>query len=141
MLPLLLILMSLSFIYVRFVSTPALAGILFCDKPAMMVIVLFAAYRIGSHAFKSKVLWAIAFASFLTIVVFSMPFPLIIASAVLVDYLGNQYLPSLFSSAGGHQSVDKGYDKALIDDVTPTFTHTHFSWRGLAQFLLLSMVL
>ena len=49
-LPSLLILMTLSYIYMRFGSTPAVAGVMYGIKPAVVAIVLFAAYRIGSRA-------------------------------------------------------------------------------------------
>ena len=72
-LPSLLILMILSYIYMRFGSTPAVAGVLYGIKPAVVAIVLFAAYRIGSRALKNKALWVIAFASFLAIALLQLP--------------------------------------------------------------------
>lgn len=140
-LPSLLILMVLSYIYVRFGSTPAVAGVLYGIKPAVVAIVLFAAYRIGSRALKNKALWVIALASFLAITLLSLPFPLIVISAALIGYLGNRYAPTLFSGSGTHKSVDKHFGKAVIDDDTPTPAHAHFSWRGLVKFLVIGVMI
>ena len=139
-LPSLLILMILSYIYMRFGSTPAVAGVLYGIKPAVVAIVLFAAYRIGSRTLKSKALWVIAFASFLAITLLQLPFPLIVISAALIGYLGNHYAPKIFSGSGAHKGIDKYFGKAVIDDDTPTPAHAHFSWRGLVKFLIIGIV-
>ena len=139
-LPSLLILMALSAIYMRFGSTPAVAGVLYGIKPAVVAIVLFAAYRIGSRALKNKALWAITTASFLAITVLKLPFPLIVGLAALIGYLGNRFAPTLFAN-GGHKAADKSFGKAVIDDDTPTPTHAHFSWHSLVKFLLIGMAI
>ena len=140
-LPSLIILMVLSYIYMRFGSTPAVAGVLYGIKPAVVAIVLFAAYRIGSRALKNKALWVVAFASFLAITLLRLPFPLIVISAALIGYLGNRYAPTLFSGSGTHQGVDKHFGKAVIDDDTPTPAHAHFSWSGLVKFLVIGVMI
>ena len=140
-LPSLLILMILSYIYMRFGSTPAVAGVLYGIKPAVVAIVLFAAYRIGSRALKNKALWIISFTSFLAITLLQLPFPLIVISAALIGYLGNHYAPRLFSGSGTHKGVDKHFGKAVIDDDSPTPAHAHFSWRGLVKFLVIGIMI
>ena len=59
-LPSLLILIGLSWIYLAFGHLPAVAGVLYGIKPAVTAIVLFAAYRIGSRALKNWLLWTMA---------------------------------------------------------------------------------
>ena len=140
-LPSLLILMALSAIYMRFGSAPVVAGVLYGIKPAVVAIVLFAAYRIGSRALKNKALWAIAIASFGAITVLKLPFPLIIGLAALIGYLGNRFAPILFASGGGHKTANKNFGKAVIDDDTPTPAHAHFSLRSLVKFLLIGMAI
>ncbi len=140
-LPSLLILMVLSYIYMRFGSTPAVAGVLYGVKPAVVAIVLFAAYRIGSRTLKNKALWVIAFASFLAITLFGLSFPLIVISAALIGYLGNRYAPKLFSGSGTHKGLDKHFGKSVIDDDTPTPAHAHFSWHGLVKFLVIGVMI
>ena len=63
-LPSLGILIGLTWIYLAFGDLPVVEGILFGIKPAVTAIVVFAAWRIGSRALKSGVLWAIAAAAF-----------------------------------------------------------------------------
>jgi len=77
-LPSLVLLILLSWIYAAFGNVPAVAGILYGIKPAVTAIVVFAAYRIGSRALKNGVLWAIAAAAFIAIFALRVPFPLIV---------------------------------------------------------------
>lgn len=132
-LPSLFILIALSYIYLRFGQQPVVAGILYGIKPAVVAIVLFAAYRIGSRALKNKWLWMISLASFVAIVVFRLPFPFIVLFAALIGYVGSRYSPNTFNVGGGHQSSHKTYGKAVIDDDTPTPDHAKFNFRHLLK--------
>ncbi len=140
-LPSLLILMVLSYIYMRFGSTPAVAGVLYGIKPAVVAIVIFAAYRIGSRALKNKALWAIATASFFAITLLKLPFPLIIIAAALIGYLGHRFVPVFFAGGAGHKSDNKHYGKAVIDDDTPIPAHAYFSWDGFVKFLAIGITI
>ena len=51
-LPSLLLLILLSWVYLSYGHLPIIAGVLYGIKPAVTAIVLFAAYRIGSRALK-----------------------------------------------------------------------------------------
>src|SRR3954464_12745046 len=59
-LPSLVLLIALSWIYVRFGNVPAIAAVLYGVKPAVVAIVLAAAWRIGSRVLHHAALWAIA---------------------------------------------------------------------------------
>ena len=144
-LPSLLILILLSAIYMRYGNTPVVAGVLYGIKPAVVAIVLFAAYRIGSRALKNKALWAIAFASFCAITLLKLPFPVIIIAAAVIGYLGNGFAPNIFSDKNDHKNSQKTQSKfsgkAVIDDDTPTPAHAHFSWRSFFKFLLIGIAI
>ena len=56
-LPSLLILAALTWIYLVFGNLPLVAGVFYGIKPAVTAIVLFAAWRIGSRALKNAILW------------------------------------------------------------------------------------
>src|SRR3954462_11640960 len=56
-LPSLVLLIALSWIYMAYGQVPAIAGLLYGIKPAVTAIVVFAAYRIGSRALRNAVLW------------------------------------------------------------------------------------
>ena len=140
-LPSLLILIGLSYVYTRYGDVPAVAGVLYGIKPAVVAIVLFAAYRIGARALTNRVLWSIAIASFVAITVIKMPFPWIILAAALVGALVNHFYPTLFASKNSHLANQKYYGKAVIDDDTPTPLHAKFSWQKLLQFLAMGIVI
>ncbi len=135
-LPSLLILIALSWVYIAFGDVPWVAGLFFGIKPAVTAIVVQAAHRIGSRALKNNVLWAIAAASFVAIFAFDVPFPLIIGTAAAVGYVGGRLSPHLFETGGGHGTSHASYGPALIDDHTPPPAHTRFSFKGLARVLL-----
>jgi chromate transporter len=125
-LPSLLILVALSWVYVTYGETPLVAGAFYGIKPAVTAIVLQAAHRIGSRALKNGALWAIAAAAFLAIFALDVPFPAIVGAAALVGALGGRLTPARFHAGGGHGAVAKSYGPALIDDGTPVPPHARF---------------
>lgn len=140
-LPSLIILILLSYIYMRFGDMPVVAGVLYGIKPAVVAIVLFAAYRIGSRALKNKALWAIAIASFFAISVFKLPFPLIILSAAAIGFLINHYHPNYFTDKNSHADRIKNYGSAIIDDETPTPAHAKFNLKIFVKFIAIGIAI
>lgn len=134
-LPSLLILIALSWIYVTFGNLPLVAGVLYGIKPAVVAIVLAAAWRIGSRTLKNRWLIAIAVAAFFAIAVARLPFPLIVITAALVGTLGCRFIPDRFSNGVKHAAAHAtSFGPALIDDDTPTPHHARFSWARLAAY-------
>lgn len=127
-LPSFFILVGLAWIYMAYGSIPAVAGVLYGIKPAVVAIVLFAAYRIGSRTLKNKVLWSIAALAFLAIFALNLPFPLIVLSAAVIGYFGGRDHPEYFKAGGGHSAAKADYGPAIIDDETPTPPHAIFTW-------------
>ena len=66
-LPSLLLFIVLSWLYVSFGDLPVVAGILFGIKPAIVAIVLSAAWRMGSRTLKNRWLIGIAVLAFISI--------------------------------------------------------------------------
>jgi len=130
-LPSLAILILLSWIYMAFGNLPAVAGVLYGIKPAVVAIVVFAAYRIGSRTLKNAVLWSLAVLAFLAISVFAAPFPAIVLVAALLGALGGRFAPRFFQTAGGHDHPDKNFGTAIIDDHMPPPDHARLSWPRL----------
>lgn len=120
--------MGLAWIYMAYGSVPAVAGALYGIKPAVVAIVLFAAYRIGSRTLKNNVLWAIAALAFLAIFALNIPFPMIVLGAGLIGYFGGRFHPEYFKAGGGHGAAKADYGPAIIDDETPTPAHAIFRW-------------
>jgi chromate transporter len=133
-LPSLLILIALTWIYMVFGTVPAIAGLFYGIKPAVTAVVLIAAWRIGSRALRNAVLWAISAGAFVAIFVFDVPFPAIVIGAGLLGSLGGRFVPQKFVT-GGHDGAQKRYGTALIDDDTPTPTHALFRWRSFVSVL------
>ncbi len=125
-LPSLFILIGLSWLYMAFGTVPAVAGLLYGIKPAVVAIVLAAAWRIGSRALKHPALWAISVAAFVAIYALKVPFPYIVIGALLVGAAGGKFAPRVFAMGGGHGGADKGYGPALIDDHTPVPGHARY---------------
>jgi chromate transporter len=140
-LPSLVILIALSWIYLRYGDVPAVAGILYGIKPAVTAIVLAAAWRIGSRALGHPLLWTIAVAAFVAIFAFNVPFPIIVLAAAAAGWLGARWVPSAFDGSGHSAGGATAHGRALIDDDTPRPAHTHWSTvhalRVLVVFLLL----
>ncbi|MDE2093578.1 MAG: chromate efflux transporter [Burkholderiales bacterium] len=140
-LPSLLLLIGLSWVYVAFGQVPLVAGVFFGLKPAVVALVVHAVHRIGSRALKNRWLWAIAAAAFVAIFGFDMPFPAIVIAAALIGHFGGKWAPQYFALGGGHGAAASGYGPALIDDDTPTPAHALFSRARLARVLVFGFAL
>lgn len=148
-LPSLLILIGLSWVYVVYGQLSWFAGLLYGIKSAVVALVLQAVFRIGRKTLRSPgkapLLWAIAVSSFVALSVLSVPFPAIVLMAALVGWLGSRRVPDQFiRGAGVHPAVAPiGVDRqaAVIDDQTPTPAHARFSRQRLLRVLLTGLTL
>lgn len=95
-LPSVLILWLLSFIYAVHGSVPWVAAIFQGLKAAVIAIVFAALLKIGRKTLKNPVMWLIALLSFVALFAFNLPFPLIIISAAVIGFLGGKFAPTLF---------------------------------------------
>jgi chromate transporter len=127
-LPSLLILILLSWIYLQFGNNPIIAATFFGIKPAVTAIVLVAVIRIAKRSIHHRILAWVAFFSFVAIFVFDLPFPLIIVSAALLGFWLGQRKPEIFNHAHQSDHAAKGgsNEKAIIDDLTPPPPHARF---------------
>ncbi|SFG58468.1 chromate transporter [Duganella sp. CF458] len=135
-LPSLLLLIGLSWAYLAYGSLPAVAGILYGMKPAVVAIVLAAAWRIGQRTLRNRPLMAIALLAFIAISFIKLPFPAIVATAALLGWAGGRLRPDLFTlsaAAHGPAALQGAHGPALIDDDTPPPPHARFTWAGLAR--------
>ncbi len=140
-LPSLAILIARSWLYMAYGDVPAVAGILYGIKPAVVAIVLHAAWRIGSRALRRPTLWAIATAAFVAIFAFKAPFPAIVLAAGALGFVGGRVAPKEFAVGGAHAAEDRAHASAVIDDDTPTPLHARFRPYNLALVVGVSLVL
>ena len=97
--------MALSWIYVLFGEVGIISALFFGLKAAILAIVLQAVVRVGRRALKNDSTRAIAALSFIAIFAFDAPFPLIVLAAALVWFLGARAGLKAFAPGGGHGSV------------------------------------
>jgi chromate transporter len=140
-LPSLVLMIGLSWIYLTWGHTPLVAGLFLGIKPAVTAIVIQAAWRLGTRTLKNPALIALALLAFVAIAIVRLPFPVVMISAALVGALGARVRPAWF--AGGGHAAGKGTAKvaALIDDDTPPPAHARFSAGGLVRVAGAGLVL
>jgi chromate transporter len=131
-LPAFVLLSVLAGIYLNFGDVPQVAGIFHAIKPAVVAVVLFAAWRIGAKSIKNEALLGIAALAFIGIFFFAIDFPWIVLAAAVLGAIGGKLMPAKFKGGGGHGASSKAYGPAIIDDDTPPPAHARFSWTKLA---------
>jgi chromate transporter len=94
--------MALSWIYAMFGNVGAVQALFFGLKAAVLAIVLEAVVRVGKRALKNNVMIALAAAAFIALFFFHVPFPAIILAAGVIGYAGGRAGLAAFLSAGGH---------------------------------------
>jgi chromate transporter len=140
-LPSLLILIGLSWGYLAFGELPAVAAVLYGIKPAVTAIVLAAAWRIGRRTLHNPLLQTLAVVALVAIAALDAPFPLIIATAALIGWLGGRYRPAWFAPGTSHGGSGAHGGPAVIDDDTPTPEHARLHWPRLALVALAGSLL
>ena len=140
-LPSLVLLIALSWLYMAFGEQPLVAGIFYGIKPAVAAIVLHALHRIAGKSLGNPrfatVPWVIAAISFVAVWALELPFPLVVLAAILAGVVLARVAPYSLSGGSRHSPVKPGIGQvALIDDDTPTPPHALFSRSRLATVLL-----
>jgi chromate transporter len=144
-LPSLVLLIALSWVYVAWGDVAIVSGVLYGIKPAVTAIVAFAAWRIGRRALHSAPLAAIALAAFLALFVFDLPYPLIVIGAGVSGWIGSRVAPHAFGGAPAHTAAAAAPAiEAIVGDHSPLPAWARFRWRwalailaaGIAAWLL-----
>ncbi|HEY5706999.1 MAG TPA: chromate efflux transporter [Terrimicrobiaceae bacterium] len=123
-LPSAVILWLLSFVYMSYGKLAWVAAIFDGLKPAVLAIVAVAVLRIGRKVLKNEIMWTLAALAFLAIFFLGIPFPLIIAGAAVVGFVGNRLLPSKFQVMKSHagQGSTK-QDDVMVPHTAPSLGH------------------
>jgi chromate transporter len=99
--------MALSWVYAIWGDVGFVSALFFGLKAAVLAIVLQAVVRVGKRALKNNAMLAIAAASFVAIIAFGAPFPLIVAVAALIGWTGAKGGLAGFQGGGGYGAVGK----------------------------------
>lgn len=123
--PSIVVLWTLSFVYVTYGTIPWIAAIFYGLKPVVVAIVVAAVIRIGRKTLKNEVMWAIAALAFIAIFVFGAPFPAIIVAAGLLGLIGGRVWPAKFDVLSPPHSGSKlERENSVIDDEHAPPEHT-----------------
>ena len=140
-LPSLVLLIVLSWVYMAYGQQPMVAAIFYGIKPAVAAIVLHALHRIASRSLGNPLLapapYVLAAMSFIAVWAFDLAFPYVVLAALLLGVVFNRLAPGALGKPGGHAAWAHGaHPAALIDDDTPTPAHALFKPSRLAWVLL-----
>ncbi len=101
-LPSAVILWALSWIYLLFGAVPSIAAAFYGLQIAVMAVVAQSVIRIGQKVLKNPAMWALAAAAFLALFALHAPFPLIVAGAGVLGYVGGRLRPDIFAVLRRH---------------------------------------
>jgi chromate transporter len=118
-------LMALSWIYAIWGNVSFVAGLFFGLKAAVLAVVIEAVLRVGRRALKSQLAVVIAAVAFVALFFFAVPFPLVVLAAAFVGFAANR----LGYAMGGQAA--HGKDDDLLGESMPDHTHPSLA-RALA---------
>ncbi len=104
-LPGMVAIMALSWIYVLYGALGPVAALFFGLKAAVLAIVIQAVVRIGSRALGNRPRQGVAAGAFAAIFLLGVPFPLIVLGAGLIGYAATRAGSGAFSGGGHHASA------------------------------------
>jgi len=148
-LPSLVLLIVLGWVYLLFGTAPWMAAVLWGIKPAVAALVLQAVHRMGSRTLKTParapLLWGIAALSFCAVALLQVPFPAVVLAAALTGALAQRLLPGALGTGAAHGGTlapaDANPQPAWIDDHTPTPEHARYRPARLARVLAVGALL
>ncbi len=132
-LPSFFILFGLGVVYMQYGDLPVMQSLFSGIKPAVVAIVLFAAYRIGSRTLKHPLMMLIAALSFIGIMLFKLPFPLIVLIGAMFGWVTSHWIPQAFNVSSHKANKSIAHLPALIDDDTPIPEHAKYSLKHLIK--------
>ena len=123
-LPGLISLSLLSWIYAAFGSVGPVQAAFFGLKSAVLAVVLEAIVRVGKRALKTNVHLVFAALAFIALFLFGLPFPLVIFAAGLGGFLVNRVAPEALAQTQAQgtagAAIDDAFQRAIPDHVKPS---------------------
>ena len=144
--PSVLVLTVLATVYAQWGQLPLLASVFAVLKPAVLAIVIVAAWRVGRRTLHTPLLNLLAASAFAALALFRLPYPLVVALAALVGGLAGRLRPQWIqrpdlanaarASTGSALPRPANQPAFIHDDDTPTPSHAQLSGKQLALTLL-----
>ncbi len=142
--PSVLVLTALATAYALWGQLPLLAQVFAVLKPAVLAIVLVAAWRLGRRTLRTPLLQGLASAAFLALAVLRLPYPLVVLGAAATGLALGRWRPELLVAPPGPPTTTgragppppESAAAPIHGDHTPTPAHGRFSLRRLALTLL-----
>ena len=134
-LPGVIALMVLSWIYVIWGEVSVVAGLFFGLKAAVLAVVIEAVLRVGRRALKTRLAVVIAGLAFVALFAFAVPFPLVVLAAAIIGVAAHRmgYAVGAPTSHGSHGGDRLG--ETIPSHATPTFGTRRPCGVGLAAAL------
>jgi chromate transporter len=146
--PSILVLLLLSYVYAAHGNTTFVTGLLSGFKPVVVAIVVEAVIKIGGRALKRRAHLLIAAASFASIYFLHVPFPLIVLLAGLAGYAGTRFWPGAFvaeakkiDERAAVETKESEGPPLVIDDSKPPPPHTLPSRARALKVLVVGLAL
>lgn len=141
-LPGMIAIMALSWIYVLFGRVLAVQALFFGLKAAVLAIVLEAVSRVGKRALRNNVMVALAASAFVALFFFQVPFPLVVLTAGIIGYCGGRAGLNAFQPGKGHATFGTTQvadaDTALGEEI-PDHARPPASWSLKIGAVLLAL--
>src|SRR4051794_40241486 len=136
-LPGVLVLLTLSAVYVAFGTTTVVTAVFAGLAAAVLAIVVQAVVRVAKKALDSRALVVLAVASFLALAVFGVPFPVVVALAGVTGWALGRWRPSALPQKKAATGPDAGPAPVISDD---ELHHVAPSVRRSLRVLLVGLV-
>jgi chromate transporter len=133
-LPAFFMLCGLAYVYMVYGELAYIQGFFFGVKPAIVALVLFAAYRMGAKTLKNQWLVGIAIFSFFAILFFNTPFPIILLIAGMVGIMAHRFF--LASYQRGFQNSASSANNAP-EASSKNQKYSHANWMQTVKTLLI----
>ena len=138
-LPGLVAIMALSWLYVLYGAVPLVSGLFFGLKAAVLAIVLQAVQRLGGRALRNGAMRALAAGAFLALFALALPFPLIVLAAGVIGWAAARLGLPHFVRREHAAAPETGEGAYLIPD--EALPREHAGWRGTLRVAGLWLVL
>jgi chromate transporter len=120
--------LALSFLYVLLGKVPAVEGLFFGVKAAVLAIIVQAVVRLGSRTVRNAVHVAVAAAAFTAIFAFGVPFPAIVVAAGAAGFIAQRAGATAFQGVGHGATGEPGLgQQTALGESLPD--HARPDWR------------